>query len=301
MTFKNTAFRLVACAAFSALTLAACSSKKEDTIRIATKPMAEQFILAEMLGLLIEQHAGGLKVDIKKGIGGGTANIHPALVKGEFDLYPEYTGTAWLYVLKKEPMSDAAALWTQLGAAYQQEFQLEWVGRYGFNNTYGLAVRNEVAEQHALKTYSDLAPHSGELRFGAEYDFYERDDGYDALAKAYGFAFKEKRDMDIGLKYNAINTGQIDVMNIFTTDGQLAASPLTVLQDDKHFYPNYHAATVVRQATLQKHPQLRAALLKMEGLISNEDMAAMNHAVESDKRNEREVAAEFLRRKGLLP
>lgn len=281
--------------------LAACSSQKEDTIRIATKPMAEQFILAEMLGLLIEQHGDGLKVEIKKGIGGGTANIHPAIVKGEFDLYPEYTGTAWLYVLKKQPMTDDAALFAQLNAAYQQDFGLEWVGQYGFNNTYGLAVRKDVAEQHGLKTYSDLAPHSQDLRFGAEYDFYERDDGYDALARVYGFAFKEKRDIDIGLKYNAINSGQIDVMNIFTTDGQLAASPLTVLQDDKRFYPSYHAATVVRQDTLQKHPQLRAVLLKMENLISNEDMAAMNHAVESEKHNERDVAAQFLRSKGLLP
>ncbi len=286
--------------AFLSVILLAGCSPKQNTITIATKPMAEQFILAEMLGLLIEKNST-LKVDIKKGIGGGTANIHPALVKGEFDLYPEYTGTSWLYVLKQAPLADEKALFEQLNTHYQQQFGLEWVGLYGFNNTFGLAVRKDMAEQHKLKTYSDLAPLSKDLRFGAEYDFYEREDGYNALAKAYGFAFKEKRDLDIGLKHNAISNGQIDVMNIFTTDGLLTTSPITVLQDDKHFYPNYYAGTVVRSATLQQHPELRAILMKMNQLISNEEMAAMNHAVESEKRNEKEVAADFLRRKGLLP
>ncbi len=286
-------------AVLATFVLLACSPKPE-TIIIATKPMAEQFILAEMLGLLIE-HNSDLKVDIKKGIGGGTANIHPAMVKGEFDLYPEYTGTSWLYVLKQAPLADEKALFEQLNTAYQQQFGLEWVGLYGFNNTFGLAVRKEIAAQHQLKTYSDLARISKDLRFGAEYDFYERDDGYNALTKTYGFAFKEKRDLDIGLKHNAISNGQIDAMNIFTTDGLLTTSPITVLQDDKHFYPNYYAGTVVRRATLDKHPELRAILMKMENLISNEEMVALNHAVESEKRNERDVAAEFLRRKGLLP
>ena len=300
---KNTLMALAAVFLSAALAVmgAGCAPKDKAAgiIKIAAKPMAEQFILAEMLGLLIEQHSK-LQANIKKGIGGGTANIHPAIVKGDFDLYPEYTGTAWLFVLKKPPLADEAALFAQLNAAYQKEFGLEWVGQFGFNNTFGLAVRQEIAEQHGLKTYSDLAPVSKDLRFGAEYDFYERDDGYNALARAYGFAFREKRDLDIGLKYNAINSGQIDAMNIFTTDGQLAASALTVLQDDKRFYPNYYAGVVVRQATLQKHPELRAILLKMNGIIGNADMAAMNHAVESEKRNEKDVAAEFLRRKGLI-
>lgn len=293
---------LYALATLATALLVACGPKPttSKTINIASKPMTEQFILAEMLGLLIEAHSD-LKVNISKGIGGGTANIHPALLKGDFDLYPEYTGTSWLYVLKKAPLADEAALFKQLNEAYQKEFALEWVGRYGFNNTYGLAVRKEVADKHSLKTYSDLAPHSANYRFGAEYDFYERSDGYEALAKTYGFAFKEKRDLDIGLKYAAISKEQIDAMNIFTTDGQLGVAPITVLQDDKQLYPNYYAGTVVRSSTLQQHPELRAILMKMDQLISNADMIAMNHAVESDKRNEKDVAADFLRRKGLIP
>lgn len=267
-------------------------------IRIATKPMTEQFILAEMLALLIEQ--GGMQAQITKGIGGGTANIHPVLLKGEFDLYPEYTGTAWLYVLKKPLLDDEQALMQALRQDYGQ-LGLQWVGLYGFNNTYGLAVRRELAQAQGLKTYSDLAPHADQYVFGAEYDFYEREDGYDALVQAYELDFARHVDMDIGLKYKAIADGQIDVMTIFTTDGQLSVAPITVLQDDKRFYPAYYAGTVVRSQALQQHPGLRDALMKMDGLISTEDMARLNHEVEGKGRGEREVAAEFLKAKGRLP
>ncbi|MDO5087529.1 MAG: glycine betaine ABC transporter substrate-binding protein [Comamonadaceae bacterium] len=269
-------------------------------IRIATKPMTEQFILAEMLALLIERD-GTLKAEIKKGIGGGTANIHPALLKGEFDLYPEYTGTAWQYVLKKSPLADEKALMDALTASYREQFGLEWVGLYGFNNTYGLAVRQALADQHRLQTYSDLAPLAGQLTFGAEYDFFEREDGYDALTRAYGLRFAKRVDMDIGLKYQAMRQGQIDVMNVFTTDGQLSAAGIQVLRDDKRFYPAYRASTVVRQDTLARHPALRGILMKMDGLLTDQDMARLNHAVESEGRNERDVAAAFLHTKGLLP
>ena len=286
--------------AMAAILLSGClNNSSNDKIKIATKPMTEQFILAEMLSLIIE-HDTNLKTEITKGIGGGTANIHPALLKGEFDLYPEYTGTAWLYVLKKQPEPDAAKLQTELAREYAQQFKLEWVGQYGFNNTFGLAVRQDVAEKYKLNSYSDLSAVSPKLKFGAEPDFFEREDGYNALAQTYGLKFAEKRDLDIGLKYPALKNSDIDVMNIFTTDGQLATASAKVLQDDKHFYPDYHAGTVVRSDTLVAHPELKAALMKMNGLISNKEMSRMNHAVESEKRNEREVAAEFLKAKGVL-
>ena len=137
---------------------------------------------------------------------------------------------------------------------------MTWCGMYGFNNTYGLAVRKEIADQYHLKTYSDLAKVSGTLTFGAEYDFYEREDGYDALCDAYAFHFKKTSDMDIGLKYKAINQGKVDVMTIFTTDGQLSVSDIVVLEDDKQFYPSYLCGNVVRLDTLEKHPELRAVL-----------------------------------------
>ena len=272
---------------------------KSGTIRIATKPMTEQFILGEMLALLIEEKTG-LKVEITKGIGGGTANIHPAILKGEFDLYPEYTGTAWNYVLKETHFPDDKALYDALVQQYRDRFRLEWVGMYGFNNTYGLALRREIAEKYGIETYSQLASLSADLRFGGEYDFFEREDGYDALCKEYGYAFGKRMDLDIGLKYGAITDGQVDVMNIFTTDGQLRAAPVRVLRDDRKFYRTYYCGTVVHADVLHDYPELRDVLMMMDGLISEGDMALLNYVVEKEKRSEREVAREFLQMKKLI-
>ena len=280
------------------LFLAGCGDKSSDIVRIATKPMTEQLILGEMLKILIEKDTP-LKVEITKGVGGGTSNIHPALLKGEFDLYPEYTGTGWSFVLKKEGIPDDRTLLAELSQDYKQKFGLEWVGLYGFNNTFGLVVRNELAEKNDIRTFSDLARHSGSYVFGAEYDFYEREDGYDSLRSAYGFDFAKHVDLDIGLKYLAINNKQIDVMTVFTTDGQLSSSDVRLLKDDKHFYQTYYCGTVVRSDVLEKHPALRSVLMKMNNVITEQEMARMNYAVEKEGRNEHDVAMEFLRAKGL--
>lgn len=274
-------------------------SKNGGTIKIATKPMTEQLILSEMIGLLIEDNTD-LKVDITKGIGGGTSNIHPAIVKGDFDLYPEYTGTAWSFVLKEKGIPDDKTLYKELTEKYENEYKLKWVGLYGFNNTFGLVVRKDIAEKYNIKTYSDLAKYAPELIFGAEYDFYEREDGYDALCSTYGFKFKKTADMDIGLKYKAINSKEIDVMNVFTTDGQLSTSDVVVLKDDKNFYQTYYCGTVVREDTLKKYPELESVLMKMDNIISDSEMAEMNNKVENDGVDEKTVAKEFLISKGLL-
>lgn len=272
---------------------------KDNVVKIATKPMTEQFILGEMLGMLIEDKTD-LSVELTKGIGGGTANIHPAILSGEFDMYPEYTGTGWLYVLKKTDIPDDQTLYKDLVKDYQDEFGLEWLGLYGFNNTYGLIVRNDIAQEFGLSTYSDLAKISKDLTFGAEYDFFEREDGYDALNSEYGFNFKKTVDLDIGLKYDAINKKQIDAMNIFTTDGQLSVSDVKVLEDDKAFYENYYCGTVVRKTTLDMYPELREVLMLMDNLINEDEMAKMNYLVESENADEKTVAREFLVSKGLI-
>ena len=139
-----------------------------------------------------------------------------------------------------------------------------------------------------------------QLVFGAEYDFFEREDGYDALCDAYGFTFKKTMDMDIGLKYQAINEGKIDVMVIFTTDGQLSVSDVTVLEDDKNFYPSYLCGNVIRSEVLEEHPELAEIFNKITGVISDKDMAQMNYAVESKGKEPREVAKTFLRNANLL-
>lgn len=274
------------------------NSKKNKTINIATKPMTEGYILGQMLTELIEQDTD-LKVNITNGVGGGTSNIHPAIVKGEFDLYPEYTGTSWEAVLKKEASYDESKF-DELQKEYKEKYNLEYVNLYGFNNTYGLAVNKDIAEKYNLKTYSDLAKVSNNLIFGAEYDFFEREDGYKELQKVYNMNFKKQIDMDIGLKYQAMKDKKIDVMVIFTTDGQLAISDVVVLKDDKKMYPSYRAGTVIRSEILSEYPELKPVLEKLNNILDDKTMADLNYQVESEGKKPEDVAREYLQEKGLL-
>ncbi len=277
--------------------LARMIPQKKDTLKIATKPMTEQYILGEMLTLYIEQETN-LQVEVTQGVGGGTSNIEPALEKGEFDMYPEYTGTGWNMVLKNEGNYDES-MFKKLQKGYQRK-GLEWQGMYGFNNTYGLAVRKDIADQYQLKTYSDLKNISNQLIFGAEYDFFEREDGYDALCKTYNLNFKETMDMDIGLKYQALNQGKVDVMTIFTTDGQLSNDQIVVLEDDQHFYPSYMCGNFFRSDVLKKHPELKKVLKKLSYKINDLQMAKMNDFVESKGKEPKEVAKSYLKKLKLL-
>lgn len=271
---------------------------KDAEIRIATKPMTEQYILGQIIKQLIE-HQTELTVSITQGVGGGTANIQPGMVSKQFDLYPEYTGTAWNAVLKEDSVYQEDKF-KSLSDAYQQKFDFSWQGMYGFNNTYGLAIRHELAEKYGIRTYSELAQYSPNFTFAAEFDFFEREDGFAALEKLYGVRFKQKMDMDIGLKYQAINQGKIDVMTIFTTDGQLSQSDVVVLVDDKQLYPSYRAGNIVRNEILMKYPELSPILNKLNETITDSHMAQMNYQVEVEKREPSAVAEAFLQQSNLL-
>ena len=272
--------------------------KKGDTIRIATKPMTEQYILGEMLGLLIEENTD-LNVEISHGIGGGTSNIQPAMESGEFDLYPEYTGTGWSTVLKKDSVYQSKDQ-EELKKEYEEQYDMIWIGMYGFADNYALAVQSELAEEYGLKDISDLKGIASSLVLGAEYDFFEREDGYYPLCETYGFSFQDTVDLDVGLKYQAARQKEVDVMPIFTTDGQLSVSELTVLNDDKNFYPSYDCCNVVRGAVLEAHPELEEVLLMTEGILSDEKMAELNYRVDVEGDEPADVAADYLREIGLV-
>ena len=287
----------------SLLLLSSCQKKSEESsvIKIATKPMTEGYILGEMLSLLSE--SAGYKTVVTKGVGGGTSNIQPAILRGDFDMYPEYTSSGWVLVLghKAKELPDEE-LFTELKKEYEEKFSLTWLGLYGFNNTYTVAVRGDVAREYNLVNTSDLAPVAPSLVFGGNPDYLERADGFPALASTYGLEFKSISDIDIGLKYQALEAKDIDVTNAYTTDAQLA-NPKTdavALKDDKNLQVNYFASTVVRQDTLASHPGLEEALMRLNGLISNDEMSAMNYKVEVEGADEREVAKAFLESKGVL-
>ena len=246
--------------------LAGCTTmltipSKKDTIHIATKPMTEEFIIGEMLKQLIEDRTD-LSVEITKGVGGGTSNIHPAMVKGDFDMYPEYTGTSWSFVLKKKEIPEHDILYKELVREYKQQYHLEWTG--------------------------------------LEYDYYERDDGYDAMVKANDFHFKKSIDLDIGLKYDALLKKEVDAILVFTTDGRISDPDIVVLQDENNYFEKYYAGTVVREETLATYPQLRSVLELLNGQITEKEMAEMNNDVETKGRNEADVARDFLVKKQLL-
>lgn len=271
---------------------------ESKTIHVATKPMTEQYILGYMLKDVIEQDTD-LKVELTQGVGGGTSNIEPGMESGKFDLYPEYTGTGWNMVLKKSG-TYTESQFSDLQSGYENKLHMTWIGMYGFNNTYGIAVRKEIADRYHLKTYSDLQAVASQLRFGAEYDFFGRKDGYKALCKTYGLSFKSTQDMDIGLKYKALKEKKIDLMPIFTTDGQLSRADVVVLKDDKHLYPSYMCGNVVREQTLKEHPELKAVLKKFSHTITDQDMQKMNDEVETQKKEPSAVAKTYLKSKGLL-
>ncbi|MFW5794181.1 MAG: glycine betaine ABC transporter substrate-binding protein [Bacillota bacterium] len=281
----------------SSIVLMACGNQQEKIV-IASKPMTEQYIIVEMLTYLIEDNSD-LEVEQKLGIGGGTSNIHPGMVSGSIDMYPEYTGTGWLFVLEEELINDPNELYQAVKTSYEEEFNIIWTDLYGFNNTFGLAMKESLAESLDITTYSELAAQSENLVLGAEYDFYEREDGYPGLEETYGFNFDTTRELDIGLKYQAISSDSVDVINIFSTDGRLEEFGLKVLEDDLNFFPSYYAATLVRQEILEEYPELENILAMLEGQISDAEMTRMNYLVDIENQDPKDVAREFLEEKGL--
>lgn len=274
-------------------------AERATPVRVATKPMTEQYVLGEMLGLLIEEYTD-YTVEITKGIGGGTSNIHPAMEAGEFDLYPEYTSSGWVMVLGHSvDEADDETMLNKLREEYAEKFDMTWLGLYGFNNTYAVVVRGDLAREYNLVTCSDLTAISGDLVFGGNGDYIERTDGFGAVCDTYGYLFKDVVDIDIGLKYAALEAASIDVTNGFTTDAQLGVADVVALQDDKNLQVNYFCSTVVRQEALRTHPGLEEALEKMTGILSDREMAGLSSQVEGGA-EEREVARAFLMEKGLL-
>ncbi len=284
---------------FLILTGTACSRDEEKKIVIASKPMTEQFIIVEMLSALIESESD-IVVEQKMGIGGGTANIHPGMINGEIDIYPEYSGTGWLFVLKEELINDPEELFNNVKEKYETEYNIKWMEPYGFNNTFALAMDKDLASEMDIETYSDLSDKSNDLIFGAEYDFFEREDGLPGLKEVYGFEFENEVEMDIGLKYEAVKNKKVDVINAFSTDGLLLEYNMQVLTDDKFFFPSYQGATLVRNETLEKYPELEEILVKLEGAITDEEMIYLNYQVDKENKDPKEVAKTFLEEKGLI-
>lgn len=281
----------------AALVLPGCS-RSEKRVTVGSMYFTENKLLAEMEAQLIEKNTG-LAVERKFNMDGSPICFQ-AVKSGQIDLYPEYTGTALMTLLKRPVDSDPDRVYKTVSEEFEKQFRLSWLEPLGFNNTYAVAVTRKYAEQNGLKTVSDLVPLSKGLTFGAEHQFFDRSDGYQGLVKAYGLTFRQSSKMDVSLKYQALSQGKIQATDAFTTDGQLKALDLVCLQDDRHFFPPYYAAPVVRDETLEKYPELKAALNKLGGQIDEAAMQDLNYQVDNEKKPLESVAAAFLKAKGLI-
>lgn len=231
---------------------------------------------------------------------GGTMISHGALKSGGIDLYAEYTGTALTAILKQPAIADPDRAYETVTRKYRQRFAADWLRPFGFNNTYAITVRKSDASSRNLRTISDLIAISGTLRAGFTAEFSERPDGYLGLRRAYGLQFREVRDLDPALMYQAIANREVDVICAFATDGRIAAFDLQPLKDDRGFFPPYQAAPVIRAEVLEKHPELRQVLDLLAGILDDVTMQQLNFEVDEKKRRPSDVSRKFLEGHGLL-
>lgn len=284
-----------------ALLVSACGSVPSPSAKpivIGSKPFTEGVLLSELAAQLIEGNTQ-LKVERKFNLG-GTIVAFNALKNGDLDLYPEYTGTGLVAILKQPAVMDSDKAYAIVQREFNNQFKIKWLKPLGFNNTYAMAVPEELAVQHNLKNTSDLAKIVDTLTFGAEQDFFGRVDGYDGFTQAYGFKFKNVKQMEIGLKYKAIANKEVNVINAFSTDGLLITYKLRVLVDDKKYFPPYHGAFLVRIGALEKYPQLETVLDKLAGQITDSEMQKLNFEVDQEKKDPAVVVKTFLKAKGLV-
>jgi len=288
----------------SASILSACapspSTEGAGKIVIGSKDFTEQFIVAEMYAQLLENE--GFTVERKLNLG-GTPIAHEAIMNGDIDLYPEYTSTGLLTMLKLDPIQDAEEIYTTVKSGYEQQYNLTWLTPSPFNDTQALAMTKDVAAQYGIQTYSDLSQKAPELILGGPAEFLEREDGIKGLQQAYGgFEFKEVKQLGTGsLRYQALLEGQVDVVVAFGTDGAIKGNDLLLLVDDKVFYPIYNVAPVIRQDTLEKHPEIEKILNDFAPLLTDDIMSGLNWQVDGPEAKEpADVARAFLLEKGLV-
>ncbi len=278
--------------------LSACSKPPQTKITIGSKFFTEQVVLAELLAQHIEAKTG-IPV-IRKTNLGGTLLVHKALLAGELDLYVEYTGTALTAVLNESPQDDSAAVYNRVKQLYSDRFHLEVTDPLGFENTFAMVIRGDDARNLHLQKISDIALLASKWRAGVGYEFLERPDGFRGWSARYNLRFAESpKVMDLGLIYRALVDHQVDIVAGNSTDGLIESLGLMALADDRHYFPPYDAVPIVRQSTLARFPQLRAALADLAGKLSATDIRRLNYAVDAQHQDAPAVVRSFRQSKGL--
>lgn len=297
---------LLTAAVMSLGILAGCGgSDDKNSITVLRGQFAEIDILAEMAGMLIEKNTD-LKVDFHDSM--NTVAAGNAMVKDEIDLYISYDGTLLTTILGYDPsdVPEGEDLYDYTIETAKEDKGLMLFSQFGFENTYALGVKEEMAEENGVKTISDLKPMTEELIFGAEHEFFDEEGTmrYKPFNETYGITWKDGISLDIGLKYAAIDNNNIDVTMVYSTDGLNQKSNLRILEDDMKFFPQYYGAFLSRDTLFEEYmdvaPNLEEVLMALDGQISNEEMIAMNFKVDAEGAEPADVAKEFLQSKGLL-
>jgi osmoprotectant transport system substrate-binding protein len=267
---------------------------------VGSKNFTESFILGELIAQQIETHTN-LKVERRFYLA-GTYICQQAMLAGRIDIYPEYTGTALTAILKQGISRGKREVYERVKDEYERRFGLTLTPAFGFNDTFAMEIRGEDARRLNLRTLSQAAQFTPQWRAGFGYEFMERPDGYRGLVATYGLHFAEQpRIMDLGLLARALKDRQIDFAGGNATDGLIPALDLVALEDDRHYFPPYEAVPVIREQTLQLHPEIARWLADLAGKISDEEMQKMNYAVDGQHRDTQDVVREFLKSKALVP
>jgi len=266
--------------------------RSENTIIIGSKNFTEQILLGELLAQQIE---GTTHYQVKRLFNlGGTFVCHQALVAGTIDAYVEYTGTALTAILREPPSSNSEEVYRTVQDAYSRRFNLLWLSPLGFTNTFAIMIRAEDANRLGIRTLTQLVEHAPQWHAAFGYEFLERADGFPGLAKAYGLRFADSpRVMDLALTYQALADHRVDVIAGDSTNGLVAALDLTVLEDDKQYFPPYQAAPVVSRQSLARFPDLERTVSRLGGMVSDDEMRRLNYEVDGKRRDVAAVVREF--------
>lgn len=285
---------------FFAGNIGADKMMKKNKLIIAGKLGTEPEILINMYKILIEENMDNVDVELKSGFG-KTSFVFNALKSGEIDIYPEFTGTAVFTFLKENPVSnDAAEVYSQAKKGMAEKFDMIYLSPMKFNDTYALAVPQKFAEENNLMKISDLEKIKDKIKAGFTREFNDREDGYKGLKKLYGFELPDIKEFEPKLRYVAVQNGDINLIDAYSTDSELAKYNLVVLEDDKKLFPPYQGAPLLRKDTLKKYPQLETILGKLQDKITDAEMREMNYEVGVDGKRAEDIAREYLKKNGLI-
>ena len=275
------------------------SKPEKENLVIAGKLGPEPEILANMYKILIEENTD-MTVTVKPNFG-KTTFLYEALKKGDIAIYPEFTGTVTESLLKPAPQvgHDPGAVYQAARDGIKRQDDLALLKPMAYQNTYAVAVPKKIAQEYGLKTISDLKKVEGQLKAGFTLEFNDREDGNKGLQKVYGLNLQVST-MEPALRYQAIQSGDIQITDAYSTDAELARYDLVVLEDDKQLFPPYQGAPLMKTALLEKHPELEAVLNKLAGKITADQMSQMNYQVGVEGKSANQVARDFLIQEGFI-